>query len=140
MNISNYDISSTLATCISQRLVRKLCPHCRTERPFTEEEKQIIYKIGEKYNVSFDLENNKTYNANGCDKCNHSGYFDRIAVFETLLITDNIKDLIVKNASTLEIRDEAYKEGYKPLLVEGIRKVIDGITTLEELNNKLLFY
>ncbi len=140
MNISNYDISSTLATCISQRLVRKLCPQCKRERPFTEEEKQIIYKIGEKYNVSFDLENGRTYDANGCDKCDHSGYFDRIAVFETLLITDNIKDLIVKNASTLEIRDEAYKEGYKPLLVEGIRKVIEGTTTLEELNNKLLFY
>ncbi len=140
MNISNYDISSTLATCISQRLVRKLCPDCRRQRFFTDEEKQIIQKIGERYNVQFNLDSSITYDAVGCEKCNNSGYFDRIGVFETLTITDSIKDLIVKDASTLEIRDLAYKEGYKPLVVEGIRKVIDGITTLEELNSKLLFY
>lgn len=140
MDVSNYDISSTLATSISQRLIRKLCPHCRREREFTEEEKKIIQSIGQRYEVEFDLTNVKTYDAVGCDKCNNSGYFDRIAIFETLLITDPIKELIIKDASTLEIREEAYKEGYKPMIVEGIRKVLSGITTLEELNSKLLFY
>ena len=140
MNISNYDISSTLATSISQRLVRKLCPKCRKERPFTEEEKQIINKIGEKYNVNFDVENHVTYDPVGCDQCNNSGYFDRIAMFETLIITDDIKELIVNNASTIQIRDEALKEGYKPLVVDGINKVVNGVTTLEEINNQLLFY
>ena len=140
MEVSNYDISSTLATSISQRLIRKLCPHCKREREFTEEEKKIIQSIGQKYDVNFDLSNVRTYDAVGCDKCNNSGYFDRIAIFETLLITDPIKELIVKDASTLEIREEAYKEGYKPMIVEGINKVLKGITTLEELNSKLLFY
>ncbi len=140
MDISNYDISSTLATSISQRLVRKLCPKCKKEREFTEEEKNIINKVGEKYNINFDVENNKTYDPVGCEYCNNSGYFDRIAIFETLLFTDPIKDLVSKNASTLEIRQEAFREGYKPLLVEGIKRVVDGVTTLEELNNKLLFY
>ena len=140
MEVSNYDISSTLATSISQRLIRKLCPDCKREREFTEEEKKIIQSIGQKYNVNFDLTNVKTYDAVGCDKCNQSGYYDRIAIFETLLITDPIKELIVKDASTLEIREEAYKEGYKPMIIEGLNKVISGITTLEELNSKLLFY
>ena len=140
MEVSNYDISSTLATSISQRLIRKLCPHCKREREFTEEEKKIIQSIGQKYDVNFDLTNVKTYDAVGCDKCNQSGYYDRIAIFETLLITDPIKELIVKDASTLEIREEAYKEGYKPMIIEGLNKVISGITTLEELNSKLLFY
>ena len=140
MNISNYDISSTLATSISQRLVRKLCTKCRRERPFTEEEKQIINKIGEKYNVNFDVDNHVTYDPVGCSECNNSGYFDRIAMFETLLITDSIKELIVNGASTLQIRDEALKEGYKPLLVDGLFKVMEGITTLQEINNQLLFY
>ena len=90
--------------------------------------------------MGFDLSNAKTYDAVGCDKCNQSGYFDRVAIFETLLITDPIKELIVKDASTIEIREEAYKEGYKPMIVEGIKKVIDGVTTLQELNSKLLFY
>lgn len=140
MNISNYDISSTVATTISQRLVRKLCPDCRRERKFTEEEKEIINKIGNKYGVNYDVENAVTYDAVGCEKCNNSGYYDRIAVFETLLFTDKIKEMVINNASTLEIRDEALKEGYRPLLVEGIKRVIDGTTTLNELNSKLLFY
>ena len=140
MNISNYDISSTLATSISQRLIRKLCPYCKRERDFTDEEKKIIESIGQKYGFNFDLSNTKTYDAVGCDKCNQSGYFDRVAIFETLLITDPVKELIVKDASTIEIREEAYKEGYKPMIVEGIKKVIDGVTTLQELNSKLLFY
>lgn len=140
MNISNYDISSTLATSISQRLVRKLCPKCRKERPFTEEEKAIINKIADKYNVKFDVDNHTTFDPVGCEYCNNSGFYDRIAVFETLLVDDDIKELIVKDASTLEIRDEALKRGYKPLLVDGIAKVVEGITTLEELNRKLLFY
>ena len=140
MNISNYDISSTLATSISQRLVRKLCPYCRKERDFTDEEKKIIESIGQKYNITFDLTNKKTYDVVGCEKCNQSGYFDRVAIFETLLITDPIKELIVKDASTIEIREEAYKEGYEPMIIEGIKKVIDGVTTLQELNSKLLFY
>lgn len=140
MNISNYDISSTLATSISQRLVRKLCPKCRKERPFTEEEKAIINKIADKYNVKFDVDNHTTFDPVGCEYCNNSGFYDRIAVFETLLVDDDIKELIVKDASTLEIREEALKHGYKPLLVDGITKVVEGITTLEELNRKLLFY
>ena len=140
MNISNYDISSTLATAISQRLVRKICPKCRKERPFTDEEKAIVNKIGEKYNVDFEVDKHVTYDPVGCKECNNSGYYDRIAMFETLIVTDNIKELIVNNASTLEIRDEALKEGYKPLLVDGIKKVMDGITTLSEVNNQLLFY
>ena len=140
MNVSNYDISSTLATSISQRLVRKLCPHCRRERDMTEDEKQIIQRIGNKYNVEFNLENAKTYDAIGCEKCNNSGYFDRIAIYETLLISENLKELIVRNASSIELREEALKEGYKPLIVEGLRRVLDGTTTLEELNSKLLFY
>lgn len=140
MHISNYDISSTVATAISQRLVRRLCPKCKRERPFTEEEKEIINKIGNKYNVNFDIDNHVTYEPIGCEHCNNSGYYERIAIFETLLFTDDIKELIVKDASSLEIRDEALKQGYKPLLVDGIQKVVDGITTLRELNSKLLFY
>ncbi len=140
LNISNYDIGSTLATAISQRLVRKLCPKCKRERPFSDEEKEIISKIGNKYNVNFDLDNKVTYDAVGCSYCNDSGYFDRIGIFETLIITEEIKDLIVSNASTIQIRDKALEQGYKPLVVNGIDKVVNGITTLEELNDKLLFY
>ena len=140
MGMSNYDIASILATSVSQRLVRKVCPYCAKQRDFTDEEKETINKIGEKYNVSFDFTNKKTYEIVGCKKCNQSGYLDRIGIFEVLTIDDEIKDLISRDASSIEIRKKALELGYRPLVVDGMKKVLEGITTLDEINNKLIIY
>lgn len=140
MGISNYDISSTVGTTVSQRLVRKLCPKCARKREFTTEEKNIISKIAEKYNVNFNMEGKYTYDAVGCKECNDTGYYERIGIFEVLNINDNIKELIVNGASSMEIREEALKWDYKPLIVDAINKVLDGITNLNELDRKLVIY
>jgi len=140
MGISNYDIASTLATAISQRLVRKVCPHCRREREFTQEEKDIMNKIANKYNVTLDFNGKTTYQAVGCEKCNNMGYYDRIAMYEILIIDDDIKQLIVEDASSIQIAEKALQGSYKPLVIDGLRKVLEGKTTLEELNNKLVIY
>lgn len=140
MGLSDYDIASTLATTVSQRLVRRICPNCKKEREYTQEEKDIITKIAGKYGQTVDFTNKKTYDAVGCKKCNNVGYYGRIGVFETLDVTDEIKELIVKGASTIEIRKEALEQSYKPLVVDGIRKILNGDTTLEELNRQLILY
>ena len=140
MGISDYDIASTLATTISQRLVRKLCTHCRQEREFTDREKHIIEKMGNRYGIQFDLEGKKTYNAVGCEHCNHSGYYERIGIFEVLNITEEIRELIMNGASSIEIRKKAEEGKYKPLVIDGIQKVINGITNLDELNKEILIY
>ena len=140
MGVSDYDISSTVGTTISQRLVRRMCPKCKRQRPFTDREKEIIRKIGDKYGVNYDVDNHETYDAVGCEYCNNSGYYGRIGVFEVLNITDEIKELIVDSASTMEIRRKALEGDYRPLIVDGIQKVINGETNLEELNKKLLVY
>ena len=140
MGISNYDISSILATSVSQRLVRKICPHCAKSREFTEKEKQVIAKLGEKYNVDFNLEGKTTFEPVGCKYCNQSGYLDRIGIFEVLNVEDEIRDLIARDASSMEIRKKALELGYKPLVIDGIQKVLKGITTLDEINNKLIIY
>lgn len=140
MGVSNYDISSTVGTSVSQRLVRKVCKKCARKREFNDREKEIIKKIGEKYNVEFDLTNKYTYDPVGCKECNNSGYYDRIGIFEVLSLDDNIKELIVNGASSIEIRKEALKGNFKPLVVDGIKKVIDGITTLDELDKKIILY
>lgn len=140
MGVSNFDISSTLATSVSQRLVRKLCPECKKEREFNDQEKNIIKEIGEKYNVKFDLEGKKTCDAVGCKKCNNTGYYGRIGIFEILQIDDTLRSLIVDNKSTVEIRRQALENGYLPLVVDGINKVLQGVTNLKELNNKLAIY
>ena len=139
MGISDYDIASILATTVSQRLVRKICPHCRRERPFTKDEIEVIERILGKYGETPDLKNAVTYDAVGCKKCNGTGYYSRVGVFEILDITEEVKELIMNSASTIEIRRMALKQNYRPLIVDGLKKVISGMTTLEELNNKLLF-
>ncbi len=140
MGVSNYDISGTLATSVSQRLVRRLCPSCAKEREFTDEEKRIITSIGEKYNIKYDLEGKKTYDAVGCKKCNNTGYYGRIGIFEILIINDELRTLIVDNKSSIEIKNAALKNGYLPLIIDGINKIINGTTNLQELNNKLAIY
>ena len=140
MGVSDYDIASTLATTVSQRLVRRICPNCKREREYTQEEKEIITKIAEKYGQTVDFTNKKTYEAVGCKKCNNVGYYGRIGIFETLDVTDEIKELIVKGASTIEVRKKALEQNYRPLVVDGIRKILNGDTTLEELNRQLILY
>ena len=140
IGLPDYDIASTLATSISQRLVRKLCPKCRREREFTQEEKDLIQKIGKRYNTEFDLKGMKTYDAIGCDHCNNTGYYDRIGIFEILDIDDDIKELIMNGASSIEIKRHALLGKYKPLCIDGINKVLEGITNLEELNRKILLF
>ncbi len=140
IGVSDYDIASTLATAISQRLVRRICPKCKREREFTKEEKDIITSILEKYGEKVDFKDIKTYDSLGCEYCNGSGFYDRIGVFEILDITDELKELIVSGASSMEIRNKALEQSYQPLIVDGIKKVLKGETTIEELNKKLLFF
>ncbi|MBR3162712.1 MAG: type II/IV secretion system protein [Clostridia bacterium] len=140
MGLSDYDIASTVATTISQRLVRRLCPKCKAERQFTKEEIDLIESIGNRYNFKFDLKDNKTYDAIGCKHCNNTGYYDRIGLFEVLDFTEDIKELIMQGASSIEIKRKALEDHYNPLIIDGINKVIKGSTTLEELNKKLVLY
>ncbi|MCI8482386.1 MAG: Flp pilus assembly complex ATPase component TadA [Clostridia bacterium] len=140
MGVSNYDIASTLATSVSQRLVRKICPHCARQRPFTDKEMQIMNSIASKNGEILDFNEKVTYDAVGCSQCNNTGYYDRIGVFEILNIDDEIRELITMDASTLKIKEEAMKKNYRPLVIDGIRKVLNGVTTLEELNKKLVLF
>ena len=140
MGLTDYDIASTVGTTISQRLIRKMCPYCKRERDFTDYEKEAIKKIGEKYNCEFNIKGIKTYDAVGCDKCNNSGYYDRIGIFEVLNIDDDIKELIMNGRSSIEIRKIAMEKDYRPLVVDGVTKVLNGETNLNELNKKLIIF
>ena len=140
MGISDYDISSSLATSVSQRLVRRICPNCKKEREFNDKEKEIITKIAQKYGQEVNFDGLKTYDAVGCKQCNNLGYYGRIGLFEILDITEELKELIVKGASTIEIRKKAMEQNYKPLILDGINKVLSGYTTLDELNKQLIIY
>lgn len=140
MGVSNYDIASTIANVISQRLIRRVCPYCAKKREFTDEEKDIINNINKRYGIESNLDKKFTYDIIGCDKCNGSGYYDRIAAYEILEINDEIKDLIVNDVSSIEIKKKAIAMGYRPFVVDAIKKVIEGETTLDEVDKKLIVY
>jgi len=76
----------------------------------------------------------------GCKECNNTGYYDRIGIFEVLSINDEIKELIVEGASSIQIKNNAFENGYKPLVVDGIKKVINGITNMDEIDKTLIIY
>ncbi len=139
LGISSYDIGSVLATVIAQRLVRRLCENCKTPREFTEDEKKEFEVIGTRYNHKFNLEGKHTYDAPGCEKCNNTGYYERIACIEILTTNDEIKDFIIDEKPAYEIRQAAYRAGYEPLVVDAFEKVLKGVTTISEVKKKLAY-
>lgn len=125
MDVERYLLASALTGIISQKLARKLCPHCKKLRPTNDYEKGIIKKVTGK-------DVNEIYTAVGCDKCKN-GYSGRLAIHEVLLINQEIKDAISSNIRKDKLRHLVYSSDVISLLKDGINKVLDGQTTLEEL-------
>jgi len=90
--------------------------------------------------MEIDFSYKYAYIANGCSECNNTGYYERVGIFEILLLTDEIKELIISGASSIEIKNVAIEKGYRPIAVDGVNKVLQGLTTLEEVNKKLNIY
>ena len=136
--LSDYDVSASLVTAISQRLVRRLCDHCKREHKLTEEELKYIEKVEKITGEKFDIENSTVYEPVGCKYCDDIGYYERIALFEILCIDDYLKDMISEGESTITIKKYAMENTeYRPLVVDGVRKVLSGITTIDELKRKI---
>jgi len=129
MEIEPFLLSSTLEIIIAQRLIRKLCVKCRRSSSVGINEIKTTYPEVAKY-LS---EKTTLYESPGCDACNHSGFKGRTAIFEMIEISKDIKNLILKNPSSDEIRQLASKAGNKTMFEDGLEKVFAGITTLSEL-------
>lgn len=137
MGVKPYMLAPALNLIVAQRLVRKLCPHCATKRDPQYGEKveveEIIKKITDA-NPSIKLNRDgKIPQSVGCDKCNGNGYIWRIWLIETFEITDDIKTMIIDWASTLMMYSKARETWYLTMKEDGILKMLDGITTLEEI-------
>ncbi len=127
VGIDYYQISSALIMIVSQRLVKTICPDCKTE--FTPDE-----EFKKKFKDEIDEFKFTTYHkGKGCAKCNYSGYKGRTAVFEVMKITEGLKNIIAKGLSEEEMLKEAKRLGFKTLIQAGMDKVKEGVTTLEEV-------
>ena len=125
MDVERYLLASSLKGIISQTLAKRLCKKCAKKRPTTEAEKKIFKK-------SLGLDVNEVYEPGKCEEC-HNGYKGRIALQEVLLINEEIRDAINKNEDRHALRKLIYQKGVKTLLQDGLIKIMNGVTTFEEV-------
>jgi len=125
IGIDAYLIAASLNAVLAQRLVRKICPKCKKPYQVPKNMRKYVEKSGVKQNQLF-------YGA-GCDHCRHSGYVGRIGIYELLLVNDTFRDMINKDASANNMRRAFHKSGQPSLFDDGIKKVKEGLTTIEEV-------
>jgi general secretion pathway protein E len=127
MGIESFLVSSSLVAIMAQRLVRTLCRHCREAyEPSNEELKELGIQRDA-------LQGKRPYRAVGCPRCMATGYMGRTAIFELLVVNEDIRSLIMKQSDSTAIKKAAVKHGMLSLRQDGVQKVINGITTTEEL-------
>ena len=127
MDVERYLLGSSLEGIISQSLARKLCPECRQKRKTTPYEKGVFKTI-----LNKDVDEMYIANKEGCEHCSH-GYKGRLAILEVLVLNEEIKDAITRNAPKPELRELVYNGDVVTLLQDGLNKVLLGETTFEEI-------
>jgi general secretion pathway protein E len=132
LGVPAYLLNSTILGVMAQRLVRTLCKHCK---------EKIAYEPGREGDLSWEefvapwkaKRPGHVYRPVGCLECRNTGYSGRIGLYEILLLSPEVRRLVNAEADVAKIRDQAYKEGMKPLRISGAMKVAMGLTTLEEV-------
>ena len=126
LGIETYLVASTLVGVAAQRMIRRICPHCRVPSQPSHEESMAYYLEMPDERATF-------YRGAGCNFCGNTGYLGRIGIFELLVMSDEIQRLLVAGASAAEIRAQALREGMVTLRRDGMLKVREGITTSQEV-------
>jgi type IV pilus assembly protein PilB len=127
MGVEPFLIASTLEAVLAQRLVRKVCPHCKAA--YTPEPALLAQLRVDPATVT----GKSFYFGRGCDHCHRTGYRGRMGIFEWLRISESIRDLISQRASMMAIRQKAIEQGMRTLRDDGLRAIFDGTTTIEEV-------
>jgi len=127
LGVEPFLVTATLEGIVAQRLVRKICENCKT--PFEPVEAQLT-ELGL---TPEDIKGKKFYYGRGCDQCNNTGYRGRTAIFEIMTFNDEIRDLIMNQASTNVLRAAGRKAGMRLLRDNGLAAIYDGITTIDEV-------
>ena len=127
MGIPPFLVSSSLLLILAQRLARKVCGLCK--EPYEIDEDTLTVSG----HVSTGVGRLTVYKGKGCEKCNFTGMKGRVALYEVMPISEALRDMILKSAPTAELRRVAQEQGMKTLRQAGLRKVIEGVTTVEEI-------
>jgi type IV pilus assembly protein PilB len=127
LGLEPFLVTATLEGIIAQRLVRKICSNCKAE--YTPSEEQLM----ELELRLDDVQGRRFWYGKGCDACNNTGYRGRMGIYEIMTLDDDLRDMIVKHASTQVLRAESRKRGMKTLRQAGLMAIYDGVTTIEEV-------
>lgn len=125
MGVEPFLVSSSVTAVMAQRLVRTICPKCREEH---QPPKEVLEELGLSKEKGL-----KFYRGKGCGNCKNTGYFGRTGIFELLIPNEKIKDMVVKKTPSTEIRKEALRAGMRSLREDGVFKIKEGITSIEEV-------
>ncbi len=127
MGIEPFLVSSSLLMACAQRLLRKVCPHCKEAIQVPQD---VIKRLGM---TTEDIESSTFYRGRGCSRCKETGFLGRMAILEVLTVSEEMRELVLHNTSAKAIRDLALKEGMKTLQMAGMRKAKAGQTSLDEV-------
>ncbi|WP_436898239.1 GspE/PulE family protein [Acinetobacter gyllenbergii] len=127
LGIQPFLTAATILGVLAQRLVRRLCPHCKQQTAINEQEWEHLT-----FDYMMDMPTTM-YKAVGCEACRHTGYKGRVGIYEFMPVSLELKSQISANATLNDLRAQAKKEGIEPLRIAGARKVLEGVTTLEEV-------
>ncbi|MBY0310187.1 GspE/PulE family protein [Patescibacteria group bacterium] len=133
MGVDAYLVASTINIAIGQRLVRKICLHCRTKHTPTEAETRHLKLSSHTTTEKYENVPNKFFHGAGCPACNHSGYAGRIGIYEVLVVSPTIREAILQRASAATIHTIAQSEGLTSMFEDGLRKAAKGDTTIAEV-------
>ncbi len=128
MGVPTFLVASTVNIAVSQRLVRKLCQTCKTERKLSRNEIASLRELIPELDPSIQF-----YSPKGCAECNNSGYRGRIAIHEVLEVKDSIRALIMNRASAQDVKDQAVKDGMATMVEDALIKAGKGLTSIEEI-------
>lgn len=132
MEVEPYLVAGTVKGVINQRLVRRVCPHCKVAYKSKEySEEKAFFGIPDFLEL-------KLYKGTGCDRCKNTGYKGRVAIHELFLMNDELRKMIVDGASESEIRSRAVEMGMTTMKQDGFDKALEGLTTLEEVRRFVL--
>jgi type IV pilus assembly protein PilB len=127
MGIESFLVSASVVLILAQRLCRRICEQCKEEEEVPE---QALLEIG--FNRE-DLGTFKCYKGKGCQACSGTGYKGRRALYEVMPVTDGMKELILKGASSAELKKASIEQGMKTLRMSGLTKIREGETSVEEI-------
>jgi type II secretory ATPase GspE/PulE/Tfp pilus assembly ATPase PilB-like protein len=141
LGIKGFLLADALSSIIGQRLVRRLCPHCKREETLSPEDQKIVIENLNKLNP----ENKskvpnplKFYTSDGCKECNNLGYKGRVGVYEVMTVTDGLRMMLTnQNPNTVEVRQMAMQEGMVSMMQDGILKCLDGQTDFKEVKRNV---